>query len=168
MRPLFFAVSLLASALPFRSLAQAEPIEQRFYGTWKLVSYIREETVGGAKSDVMGSHPTGYINYGRDGRVIVMIAGSGRKKPVGAVPNGSEAEALVRSMIAYAGTFVLDPKAHTVTHRVDVSWNELYTRTDQVRSYRFEGNRLNLATVPSPDPVTGTKTVRTLIWERVK
>jgi hypothetical protein len=46
----------------------------------------------------MGAHPSGYINYGPDGRMIVIIVGSDRKKPAGPVATPDEAEALIRSM----------------------------------------------------------------------
>jgi hypothetical protein len=57
------------------------------------VSYVREEGASGAKSDVMGAHPSGYINYGPEGRMIVVIVGSDRKKPVGPVATPNEAAA---------------------------------------------------------------------------
>jgi lipocalin-like protein len=66
---LLVLVALLG--LPGHLPAQTEPansIQQAILGTWKLVSYVREEIPSGAKSDVMGAHPSGYINYGRDGR----------------------------------------------------------------------------------------------------
>ena len=84
------------SALPWRALAQADPgssIPQQILGTWKVLSFIREEIPSGAKSDVMGAHPSGYINYGRDGRMMVIIVGNDRKKPVGSVATPEEAEA---------------------------------------------------------------------------
>ena len=147
---------------------QANSIQQAILGTWKLVSYVREEIPSGAKSDVMGAHPPGYINYGRDGRMIVMIVGSDRKKPAGGVATPDEAEALIKSMIAYAGTYTIDSEAKTVIHHIDISWDQSRTGTDHVRSYKLEGNRLTLKTEPSTDPATGKKTVRTLIWERLK
>src|SRR5271157_6042738 len=103
---------------------QANSIQQAILGTWKLVSYVREELPSGAKSDVMGAHPSGYINYGRDGRMIVMIVGSDRKKPAGAVATPDEAEALIKSMLAYAGTYTLDTKTQTVTHHIEISWDQ--------------------------------------------
>ena len=151
--------------------AQTEPansIQQAILGTWKLVSYVREELPSGAKSDVMGAHPSGYINYGRDGRMIVIIVGTDRKKPAGAVATPDEAEALIRSMLAYAGTYTSDSQAKTVTHHIDISWDQSRTGTDHVRSYKLEGNHLTLTTEPSTDPATGKKTVRTLLWERLK
>src|ERR1019366_4735046 len=91
---LLVLVALLG--LPSHLPAQTElanSIQQAILGTWKLVSYVREEL------------PSGYINYGPDGRMIVIIVGTDRKKPAGAVATPDEAEALIRSMLAYAGTY---------------------------------------------------------------
>jgi len=153
---------------PSAQTEQANSIQQAILGTWKLVSYVREELPSGAESDVMGAHPSGYINYGRDGRMIVMIVGSDRKKPAGAVATPAEAEALIKSMLAYAGTYTIDSEAKTVTHHIDISWDQSRTGTDHVRSYKLEGNHFTLTTEPSTDPATGKKTVRTLVWERLK
>jgi hypothetical protein len=156
-------------ALPFCVSAQRDnpsSIPQEFLGTWKLVSYVREEIPSGAKSDVMGPHPQGYINYGRDGRMIVMIVGSNRTKPAAPFATPTEAAALLKSMLAYAGTFTVDSTAKTVTHHVEISWDESRTGTDQVRHFSLDGNTLKLTTDPSTDPATGERTIRELIWER--
>jgi Lipocalin-like domain len=164
-------IILAVVALPWRASAQtdqAKPIQQQILGTWKLVSYVREEIPSGAKSDVMGAHPSGYINYGRDGRMMVIIVGSDRKKPAGPVATAEEAEALIRSMLSYAGTYTVDSEAKTVTHHIDVSWDQSRMGESHVRTYKLDGDRLTLTTQPSNDPATGKKTVRTLIWERLK
>jgi len=171
MKRIVFLVVLSALAFPCRPLAQADEAnsaQRQFVGTWKLVSYVGEEIPSGAKSDVMGAHPSGYINYGSDGRMIVIIVGTDRKKPAGSVATPAEAEALLRSMLAYAGTYTIDSDAHTVTHRIDVSWDESRTGESHVRTYKLEGDRLMLITQPSRDPASGKKTVRTLVWEKVK
>lgn len=147
---------------------QANSMQQIFLGTWKLVSYVREDLPSGAKSDVMGTHPTGYINYGNDGRMMVMIVGSDRKKPAGAAATPAEAEGLIKSMLAYAGTFTIDTGAKTVTHHIEISWDQSRVGTDQVRAYRLDGDRLTLVTQPSADPATGKQTVRTLVWEKLR
>jgi hypothetical protein len=116
----------------------------------------------------MGAHPSGYLNYGADRRMMVVIVGSDRKKPVGPVATPEEAEALIRSLIAYAGAYTVDSEAKTVTHHIDVSWDESRTGESYVRTYKVEGDRLTLTTLPSNDPATGKKTVRTLIFERTK
>ena len=125
---------------------------QRLLGTWKLIAAIREEIPSGAKTDFLGSHPTGYINYAPDGRMMVLNVGNGRSKPAGANATPAEAEALFRSM---------------TTHHVDVSWNETWTGTKQKRIARFDGNRVYLSTTPSVDPLTGRMSTRTMTWEKV-
>src|SRR5271157_2075285 len=145
-------IVLAVLALPRPASAQrdqASSIQQQILGTWKLLSYVREEIPSGAKSDVMGAHPSGYISYGRDGRMIVIIVGSDRKKPVGPVVTPEEAEALIRSMLAYAGTYTVDSDAKTVTHHIDVSWNQSRTGESHVRTYKLDGDRLTLTTQPS-------------------
>jgi hypothetical protein len=164
-------IFLAIVALPWRASAQTDQvnsIQQQILGTWKLVSYVREEIPSGAKSDVMGAHPSGYINYGRDGRMIVLIVGSDRTRPVGPVATPQEAEALIRSMLAYAGVYTVNSEAKTVTHHIDVSWDQSRTGQSQLRIYKLDGDRLTLTTPPSNDPASGNKTVRTLVWERLK
>ena len=147
---------------------QANSVQQEILGTWKLVSYVREEVASGAKSDVMGAHPSGYINYGRDGRMMVMIVGGDRRKPAGAVATPEEARALLTSMLAYAGTYTIDTQAKIVVHHVEISWDQSRTGTDQVRSYELEEKHITLTTEPSADPATGKTTVRTLVWEKME
>ncbi len=145
---------------------QADAARHKLIGTWKLVSYIREDIPSGVKSDVMGPHPSGYLIYGADGRMMVIFVRSERTRPAGAVPSAAESEKLLTGMVSYTGTY--EVRATTIVHHVDVSWNESWTGTDQTRNYKLETNRLTLATTPSLDPVEGKMSVRTLIWERVK
>ena len=165
---LFAALGLAAVAGPAAQPAVAAPAAEQIIGTWKLVSYVGEDVASGTRTDVMGAHPSGYISYGRDGRMIVIIAGSGRSKPAGPVATPAEAQALLSSLLAYAGTYTLDTTAHTVTHHIEVSWDETRTGESHVRTYRFEGDRLQLTTQPSRDPATGKPSVRTVVWERVR
>ena len=161
-------LAFLAPALAPAQTGTDVPAAQRILGTWKLVSYVGEDVASGNKTDVMGPHPSGYIEYGRDGRMIVIIVGTDRRKPAGAVATPEEAQALLTSLLAYAGTYSLDTAAHTVTHHIDVSWDQTRTGEAHVRTYRFEGDRLTLTTQPSRDPATGRKSVRTVVWERVR
>jgi len=146
--------------------ASSDP--QRLLGTWKLISYVGVEVPHKARSDIMGPRPSGYINYGADGRMIVIIVGSDRAKPVGPVATPEEARDLIRSMLAYAGTYTVDSNAKTVTHHVEISWDQSRTGTTQVRTYELDGDRLTLITQPSNDPATGKKTARTLVWGKIK
>ena len=171
MRQPFLVMVFALFAVLCRASAQTvpQPSEARWLqGTWRLLSYVGEEVPSGARADVMGPRPSGYINYGSDGRMIVIIVGTGRSKPAGPVATPAEAEGLLRSMLAYAGTYTVDTHAKTVTHHIDVSRDESRTGGSFVRNYRLEGDRLTLITPASTDPATGKKTVRTVTWEKVK
>ena len=50
-------------------------------GTWKLLSAVREDIPSGAKTDLLGANPVGYINYAPDGRMMVINVGGERPKP---------------------------------------------------------------------------------------
>ena len=141
-------------------------MNERLIGTWKLISVTAEDVATGEKSEIWGPDPDGYINYGPDGRMIVINTRSDRHKPVGAAPTHDEAADLFQGVLAYAGTYTVE--GDTVTHHVDISWNESWTGTDQVRFARFDGDRVHLATKPNPDPVNGRMSVRTMTWEKLK
>ena len=134
-------------------------------GSWRLVAAEREEVPSGAKTAYLGDNPAGYLHYMADGRMLALITRQGRKTPAGKVANAAEAEALIRSMIAYGGTF--ECRDNHVLHHCDISWNQSFTGTEQRRSVTLEGNRLTLSPPPSPDPTDGTMSVRRLTWERV-
>ena len=140
-------------------------MSERLLGTWKLVSAVREEIPSGAKTDLFGSDPQGFLNYSPDGRMIALITRGDRKPAADGRPTPAEAEALFRSMLSYAGRYTVE--GDVVTHHVDISWNQSFTGGAQKRHFKFEGNRLQLSPPPSPDPLDGKMSVRKLIWERV-
>jgi hypothetical protein len=147
-----------------RSARPSEPAPDWLIGTWSLVSVTRQDLASGATVDFIGPDPVGYINYSADHRMMVVIARSGRKKPAGATATPAEAEALMKTFVSYAGTYSISGRE--ITHHVEVSWNESWSGTDQTRHFRHDGGRLHLDTPPSPDPVDGTMSVRSMVWER--
>lgn len=163
-----FPLLPLLTLCPAWGQTPAASAAEQIVGTWKLVSYVGQDVASGVRSDVMGPHPSGYIEYGRDGRMMVIIVGTDRRKPAGSVATPAEAQALLSSLLAYAGTYTLDTQAHTVTHRIEVSWDQTRTGESHLRHYLFAGDRLTLTTQPSRDPATGKPTVRTVVWERVR
>ena len=133
-------------------------------GTWKLLSVTSRDVDSGATSDFFGANPIGYITYSADRRMMVAIVRSGRHKPAGASATPAEAEALMKTLVSYAGTYSI--RGNAITHHVELSWNEAWTGTDQTRLFRFDGRQLHLDTPPSPDPVDGVVSVRSMVWER--
>lgn len=135
-------------------------------GTWKLVSAVREERPSGLKTDLFGAGPVGYLNYGADGRMLVLIVRSDRKRPAGYPISLDESAALFRGLMSYAGTWALD--GEEVVHQVDASANEIWTGSEQRRFFRVESDTLTLTTPVNPDPIDGKISVRSMLWERVK
>ena len=138
----------------------------KLIGTWKLVSVKARDLDSGEERDVWGPNPGGYITYGPDGRMMVINTRSGRRKPKGPTPTPQEAAELFQGMLAYAGSYTVN--GNEVTHHVDIAWNEGWCGSDMVRIARFDGERVHLSTRPSPDPVNGRMSVRTMTWEKLK
>lgn len=138
-------------------------------GTYRLVSAVRTVIATGEKFYPYGKNPSGYITYGPEGRMQVIVASDGRPKPksqsIDDLPD-KEAKELLRSLTAYAGTYTFDSKS--VTHHIDTSWNEVWTGTDQIRDVQLDGGRAIYTSRPAPDPRDGRTVSTTLIWEKVK
>ncbi len=135
-------------------------------GTWRMVSWQREVIGTGAKADVLGPDPVGFINYGPDGRFYALVVKRNRPRPANPPPSDEDKIALYDSMLAYAGTYTVDHEK--AVHHVDASWNEAWTGTDQVRFYTLDGDRLTISGAPAPDPYTGQEIVHRIAFERLK
>jgi hypothetical protein len=134
-------------------------------GTWKMLSWFREFVDTGEKIDALGPDPVGYITYGADGRVSVLVLKRDRLAPEGPVPTDQEKLSLYDSMLAYAGTYTLDDEK--VVHCVDASWNQAWTGTDQVRFYKLDADVLTLSSSPAPDPYTGREVIHRVLWGKL-
>jgi|SRR5580692_785265 hypothetical protein len=138
----------------------------RLLGTWKLVS-ASSATASGERNDTpFGASPLGFLTYTQDGRVTAMVSYGGRKRlsssdPL-AAPAEEQAEAF-RTFVAYAGRFTLH--GDKVIHHVEISSIEDWVHTDLLRSIKFDGERLVLATPPMPDG--GKIQTFELIWQRL-
>jgi hypothetical protein len=146
-----------------RSMPPLRETANPLLGTWKLKSYVT--TAGtGEKSMPYGEHPKGYLSYSTDGRMQAIGSSDGRTVPLGLAPTDQERVALHATMFAYAGTYTIE--AGKVTHRVDISWNEVWNGTDQIRFFAVNGNSLTL-TSRAIDPTSGTEAQYVVVWEKV-
>jgi len=141
--------------------------EEVLDGTWKLVSSTRTNTTTGATTDSFGPNPLGYITYGKDGRMMVLITRSDRPKPDSTDKMTDEQRSrLFSSMLAYSGTYKFD--GETIEHHIYGSWNQVWTGTTQIRNVKKDGDRLIYTTQPGPSPIDGSLGFATLVWEKVK
>ena len=94
-----------------------------------------------------------------------MMAKENRERPADlARLTDPERAELYNTMVAYAGTFAFDGK--TATHNVEISWNEIWTGTAQIRHLSFEGQRLIMRTDPQPG-FDGKRVVGVFTWEKL-
>jgi hypothetical protein len=142
--------------------------EEEVYGTWKLISEHRTLVDTGETVDLNpGVSVSGYITYGRDGRMIGLVVRGSRPKPESVDKMTDQQRAnLFRSMVAYGGTYKF--QGGTMEHYVDISWNEVWTGTTQIRDVKRDGDRLIFRTRPAPFSGDGRMSVVTLVWEKVK
>jgi hypothetical protein len=158
------AGSLFALLLILPTMA-ARSADNPLIGTWKLKSYMREIAATGERYNERGEHPAGYLSYAPDGRMNAIITWENRAKPREAVPSDDERIKLFSTMISYAGTYTFD--AEKVVHHVDISWNQSWTGTDQVRFYKLDGNTLTITTALNKSFVDGRESRSILVWERL-
>ena len=141
--------------------------KEDLYGTWRLVSFTSEMLEGEEETNIFGEAPYGFIHYSPDGRMYAIIVKAERPKPADlAEMTDEERVELFESVIAYGGTFTFDGK--TVTHNVDISWNENWTGVPQIRNVSLEGRKLYISTNPMPSPIDGKLGIGILAWEKVE
>jgi hypothetical protein len=137
-----------------------------FVGAWKLLSYELRGSDGSVQRP-LGMHPAGRLMYDASGRMMGQCVDPDRSNFAHNNHNrGSldEIKAAFIGCVAYYGVYVVDEAQGTVTHKVQGSLFPNWTGTDQVRRFRFEGNRLILSTPPIK--TAGREITGMLVWER--
>lgn len=154
---LFFG--LLLATLPSHAADRGALI-----GVWQLLSYQTEFQDGSPKRAMFGEHPTGYIIFTREGRLMAVIEAEGRKAP----STDSDRASLLKSLVAYSGKYRVEGNQWILS--VDTAWNPAWDGTDQVRSFQIVGNRLTVtSTWQAAVNFPGAPLSRgTVIFERVK
>jgi hypothetical protein len=152
---LHFAGAAIASLGISASSWGAEP---NIVGSWKLVSLFTNELATGKTTSPLGEHPKGYLVYTPQGRMEVLMVHEKRSPP----RVDEDRINLHKYMVAYSGRYTVE--GDKVVHHVDISWNESWTGTDQVRVFKLEGDKL---TITAPvDAINGLESTSVLIWER--
>jgi len=140
---------------------------EQLYGTWKLVSFTRISAATGERTQAFGKQPSGYLTYTRDGRMIAIVVKESRARlPDISKATDKERAELFNTMLAYAGRFTVD--GSRVIHHVDISWNEAWTGTEQVRNITLEGRKLFIRSDPQASGFDGSQVSAELEWEKVQ
>ena len=134
---------------------------QKIVGTWNLVSVVYEDEQTRERTPVLGEHPKGVQIATREGRWLALVTADGRRVP----QNDAERAQALRTMISYTGRYRLEDGK--VITKVEAAWNEAWVGTEQIRAYRFEGDRLYLESPVMPHPNLNGKMVRVIVtWEK--
>ncbi len=130
-------------------------------GTWKLVSCLMEDVETKEWTPAWGEHPNGYLILTAAGRWIVIQTAEGREPP----RTDADRAAAFKTLLAYSGRYRTERDTIVIT--VDIAWDESWTGTKQVRTYRVDGDLLHIEAAPQPYASFGGKVMRAvLVWAR--
>ena len=131
---------LLALAMSFAMNISTAAEAKDVHGLWKLVGHEVEVQSSDEKMQMMGKQPKGYVLFMPEGRVFFMFAGDGRQ------PAKTDAEnaALMKTLVAYTGSYRID--GDTLTTKPEVSWDPRWEGTQQTRTIKIIGNRIQITT----------------------
>lgn len=134
-------------------------------GVWKLKAYSRRFLdTGEVRNDML---PHAYIIYTPGGHMMSVTVEENRAVPADAILTDAECIRLFKTIVsAYAGTYQVENDS--VTHAVELSWNESWTGTRQVRHFRLDGDTMTLETTPRTAGAENRQVINTLTWERVE
>ena len=129
-------------------------------GVWKFSSYVRKDLQSNKTKDVFGQNPRGYLIYTREQRMMALVIPETREN----LKSDADRIDHHKKMVSYSGTYTVSD--NTVTHHVDVAWNEAWVGTHQQRFFQIDGSRLTITTVPTVYNIGEGEQISTLILNR--
>jgi Lipocalin-like domain len=136
-------------------------------GTWRLVSYEARDSEGRVQHP-LGENVSGLLVYDGGGNMSAHVMRNDLSPFAAKDPaRGTDAElrAAFEGYGSYFGTYIIDEARQTVTHQVRGAWYPNWIGHDQVRHFKFDGNRLLLSTPPL---IWGGQSLEYILtWERI-
>jgi hypothetical protein len=132
---------------------------------WLLRSFEIEDAATRGRSEALGPNPSGAMILHPGGRIFLIIT----PNPGAQFATEAAREAAQRNLVAYSGRYRLEPPDRFVT-TVDVSWVPGWVGSEQERTYRLDGDTLEIVAVPAGlgDEDDDGGIVATLTWVREK
>ena len=146
----------------------ADETMRRFAGVWRLVSAVATDERGNSRAPY-GPQPRGRLIYGPGDRMAAQLGDPRRPRFASPDPTratDAELRAAFEGYSAYFGTYSVDDAAGRVIHHVEAALIPNREDADLIREFRFEGDRLTLATLPAE--LDGVRRRLTLVWERLR
>ena len=132
-------------------------------GSWMMTSWVTRDVVTGERQDALGRNPRGIVVYTPE-RVVFLILKNSRARPERLPPSEEEKIALFDTMFAYSGGYTVE--SDRIVHHVDLSWNEAWTGTDQVRFCKVDESTLTYTSSPGKNPFDGREVVHEVTYQR--
>jgi hypothetical protein len=144
----------------------AKPISRDLIlGSWRMTSWVTKDVSTGERQDALGPNPRGTVVYTPE-RVTFLIVKDNRKRPNRLPPSDGEKIGLFDTMFAYSGSYTVE--SDRVVHHVDLSWNEAWSGTDQVRFCKVDEDTLVYTSAPAKSPFDGREIVHEVSYVREK
>ena len=132
-------------------------------GSWRMKSWVTTDVATGERRDALGQNVRGFAVYTPE-RVMFLILKNDRKPPERSPPSDEEKIALYDTMFAYSGSYTVE--SDRVIHHVDMSWNEAWSGTEQVRYGAVDDHTLTYTTAPAKNPFDGREVIHEATFER--
>ena len=133
-------------------------------GTWKLKSFTELDIGTNATWHPMGRNARATVIYTSNGHVATIFAAEARNAattiPIAAI----EAAHLFRTMVAFAGRY--ETKGSELIYYPEISWNEAWNGTTQVRHFEIKDDVLSIRSVPAKTVLGDAMTIMSMTWER--
>ena len=146
--------------------ARARSAAERIVGAWRLETRTVRRADGTLVADqVLGEQPLGRLYYDASGGVMLQMMRRGRQAAIGTPADARDAKnpRVVLGYDAYFGTFTVDERAGTITHRVEASLFPEDLGKDFVRFFTLDGDTLTLHFTSTAD---GSAITRRLVFQR--
>lgn len=122
------------------------PQTRPLHGWWRLVSFDVETQGVSERQQPFGANAFGRPALSPNGQLIAVMTAESRK----AGPTDADHLALFRSMLAYTGNYRVEGDKFIT--KVEASWNQAWTGTDQERFYMLDGDHLDIVAAWGPHP----------------
>ena len=139
--------------------------QEKFIGGWQLLSWEIRYSDNDRVSQPFGANPQGLIMYTPDGYMNAVIARADRAQ----FPADQSIKSLSPATLAeaysdyfqYAGRYRIE--GDKVIHSVQMSLNPNFVGSEQIRGFKFDGERLTLT---GQDQVGEQTRMHSLCWQR--
>jgi hypothetical protein len=165
-RLVLIAVATVGCLSRHASAQGAIPGRAQLIGTWRFVSATQLLADGTSRPDPQtGTNGAGYLMYTETGHMCAVIAKPERptwRAP--ATPSDSVVRQAFNGLVAYCGTYDVNPAEGSVTHHIELDREPQLAGTNRKRFFTRSGAQLVLrAAPPLPDGVREW----TITWQRV-